>query len=325
MQYACDILSWAETPAFSTAPFSHFEPIRESTSEAVKWDMSPVRRKHYKRKRPKHVLPPTTLLPIFKLFTVATLTVHYFTATYRITPTIIFMDSLISARLLWLAAEFLSSYLKYLQESLNKNQHILNGNPRLLLLEPLLCEKKQVISLETCLPCTVPVEVQFYSITELLSHRPTNSSVEASLLPQTRPRLLLPKHRKGRRRQVRKSSDRTKLYYKTRRRTASFPTKVSHGLSAQTTPQGNRRDSVIHRIHRINNEAKQPAPPPRGAPGAAHAANEECQPQPLKHCSPLGRGARVLRRRLYRQWRSSCGEHIRNLRLGKVGSIKGKP
>ena len=324
-QYACEILSWAETPAFSTASMSHFEPIRESTSKAVHWDMSPVRRKHYKRKRPKHAPPPTTLIPIIQLLTVTTLTVHYFTATHRIAPVIIFMDSLLTARLLGLAAEFLSSYLKYLQESINKIQHTLNGNPRLLLLEPLLFENKQLISLEDCLPSTAQVDVPSYSISELLSHRPTNSSVEASPLLQTRPRLLLIKHRKGRRRQVRKNSDREKFFYKTRKRIASPQNRSRKLWRALTTPQGNMRDSLIHRIQRINYEATQPAPPPRGAPGAAFAANGECQPQPLKHSSPLGRGARVLRRRLYRQWRSSCGEHIRDLRLGKVGSIKGKP
>ena len=72
-------------------------------------------------------------------------------------------------------------------------------------------------------------------------------------------------------------------------------------------------------------EAKKPAPPPRGTPGVDSSTIEECKPQPLNSSSPLGRGARVLRRRLYRQWRKSGGEHIRPLRLGKVSASKGKP
>ena len=218
---------------------------------------------------------------------------------------------------------FALTYLQALQDSLNKLQHIITGNPRLLLLDQLIPEQRQTISLENLLQ--EQEEISTYTRDYLLSFRPPKETLEAPLLPLANNRLLLPRKRKGRRIQI-QTATQDRIFAKTQNKSNNRIRRQSSSLTTPTPHRyRNRRDKGIHLIHRINSEASKPAPPPRGAPGAAPAANEECSPQPLNHSSLLGRGARVLRRRLYRHWRSACRESIRPLRLGKVMANKGKP
>ena len=92
------------------------------------------------------------------------------------------------------------------------------------------------------------------------------------------------------------------------------------------TPQGiNHRPQEFNHNSTIKSVAKEPAPPPSGAPGAATAANEECKPLPLARSSLSGRGSRAVRRRLYRQWKRARRENIRLPSLGKTVVSKGPP
>ena len=325
--FYCSILAalhkcGTETPANSEARFAVCRPIRETTSEALHWDRSPIRRKHHKRR------PHKTHRPLFnpsftllKHFLVASCTLHYYTSNNRSTFLIIMMDSLIVMHSSKVLMGFALTYLQALQDSLNKLQHILTGNPRLLLLDQLIPEQRQTISLENLLP--EQEEISTYTRDYLLSFRPPKETLEAPLLLLANNRLLLSRKRKGRRIQI-QTATQDRIFAKTQNKSNK---RIRRQSSSLTTPHRhrNRRDKGIHLIHRINSEASKPAPTPRGAPGAAPAANEECSPQPLNHSSLSGRGARVLRRRLYRQWRSACREFIRPLRLGKVMANKGKP
>ena len=252
---------------------------------------------------------------------VVSLTIFYYTYTDRSSPAIIFMDSIIVSQTLTTTFGYAHHYLKTVQESINKLQHCINGNPRLLLLEPLLFPNVTTISLEDSIPDTQSTPTTYFK-SYLLSQRPQKTSLEAPLLPLTQDRLLLHKPRKGRRRQLR-LPNKQKIFFKQ----SSSKHKSIKNISppTPTTPQGNSRNTRIRRTHGIQLEARKPAPPPRGAPGVDSSTIEECKPQPLNSSSPLGRGARVLRRRLYRQWRKSGGEHIWPLPLGKVPASKGKP
>ena len=231
------------------------------------------------------------------------------------------MDVMVVSQTITSTFGYTLQYLNSIQESINKLQHGINGNPRPLLLEPLLFPKVTTISLEDSIQDN-PITSITHSRSYLLSQRPHKTKLEAPLLPLTQDRLLLNKPRKGRRRQIR-LPNKQKIFFKQsspnrKLNTHTFP-------PTPATPQGNSLNTRIHRIHGIHLEAKKPAPPPRGAPGVDSSTIEERKPQPLNLSSPLGRGARVLRRRLYRQWRKSGGEHIRPLRLGRVPVSKGKP
>ena len=311
---------WVESPGkFNSAAFL-FRTIREITSSALSWDMTPVRRNKYKRKR-KSVQQTTSITDPIKIIFVVSLTVFYYTYTDRSFPLIFLMEAMVISQTVTSTFGYALQYLKFIQESINKLQHCINGNPRLLLLEPLLYPKITTISLEDSIPDN-PIASFTHSRSYLLSQRPHKTELEAPLLPLTQDRLLLNKPRKGRRRQIR-LPNKQKIFFKPKASRCKSHTHTFPPTSA--TPQGNSLNTRIHRIHGIHLEAKKPAPPPRGAPGVDSSTIEECKPQPLKLSSPLGRGARVLRRRLYRQWRKAGGEHIRPLRLGKVPVNKGKP
>ena len=311
-----------ETPANSEASFAVCRPIRETTSEALHWDRSPIRRRHHKRRPNKAYRSSTnSIFAPLKYLLVTSCALHYYTSDTRSTFLIIMMDSLIVTCTSKVLMGFALTYLQSLQDRLNKLQHIITGNPRLLLLDQLIPDQRQTISLENLLQ--EHDETITHSRDYLLSCRPPKETSEAPLLPLANNRLLLPRRRKGRRVQILTASQ-DRIFAKTQNKSKN---RIKRQPSSLTTPHKtrNRRDKGIQVTHRINFEASKPAPPPRGAPGAAPAANEEFSPQPLKSSSLSGLCARVLRRRLYRQWRSACRESIRPLRLGKVVANKGKP
>ena len=302
----------------SAASQSACRPIRESTSEAISWDRSPIRRKHRKRKsfRSKsHQINP--LATSIKYLLITCCIMYYYTSDNRTTIPIVMMDALVVATTCQATIGFLTSYLQSLQDNINKLQRITTGNPRLLLLDQLIPKQKQIISLETLLQNSE--DSVTYSRSVLLSHRPPKADLEVPLLPLVSHRSLRQRKRKGRRIHIR-TAQRARINIKVQTKTHCAK---QSSIFPLTTPHRNTRDKRIHRIHRTQFGASQPAPPPRGAPGAASATNEECQPAPLKSRSLSG--VRVQRRRLYRQLRGACREPTRPLRLGKVVANKGTP
>ena len=267
---------WADSPVQSFSAAFFFRTIREITSSDMSWDMTPVRRKHYKR-RSKAVNKSTTILDPIKIMLIASLTLFYYAHPDRSSPAIIFMDSIIVSQTLTTTFGYAPQYLQAIQDSINKLQHCINGNPRLLLLEPLLFPRVTIISLEDSIPDPQITPVT-YSMSYILSQRPHKTSLEAPLLPLTQDRLLLHQPRKGRRRQSR-LPNKQKIFFK-RSSSKSKSTKDAFPPTS-TTPQGNSRKTRIRGIHGIQLEARKPAPPPRGAPGVDSSTIEERKPLPL--------------------------------------------
>ena len=228
------------------------------------------------------------------------------------------MDTLILTQLLKLTTHTVSGHSQVLQAIRNKIQHMYNGNPRLLLLDPLIDQPQRItLSLDSLIPeCAPPGST--ISIQTILGMRP-HPIQGASLIPLQPNRLLRNKNRKGRRIQRRHHTTGYRVFAKS---TQSFPT---FNKPSQTTPQGNSQ-GLFYKNSRIRSyKAIRPAPPPSGAPGVGTPTNEECKPSPLIHTPLSGQGSRVLRRRLYRQWRRTCRGNIGQLCLGKMIVNKGMP
>ena len=171
-----------ESPALSVASQSACRLIRESTSEASSWDRSPIQRKHHKRKsfRSKSHQTNPLATPLKYLLKNCCI-MCYYTSDNRTTVPIIMMDALVVATTCQATFGFLTSYLQSLQDNINKLQHIITGNPRLLLLDQLIPKQRQIISLETVLQDSE--DSVTYSRSLLLSHRPPKADLEALLLP----------------------------------------------------------------------------------------------------------------------------------------------
>ena len=92
-------------------------------------------------------------------------------------------------------------------------------------------------------------------------------------------------------------------------------------LPSQAKPNSSNSDNSAPTLYK-------PTPPQRGTPGSTLVDNEECLPlTSSQYCSLLGRGsrARLLRRRLYRQWKRSSRESICLRSLGKTLIREDKP
>ena len=148
---------------------------------------------------------------------------------------------------------FALTYLQAFQDSLNKLQHIITGNPRLLLLDQLIPEQRQTISLENLLQ--EQEETNTYTRDYLLSFRPPKETLDAPLLPLANNRLLLPRKRKGHRIQI-QTATQDRIFAKTQNKSNN---RIRRQSSSLTTPHRhrNRRDKGIHLIHRINSEVSQ--------------------------------------------------------------------
>ena len=149
--YSLTTPHWVDSPVKSYSAAFLFRTIREITSSALSWDMTPVRRNSYKRKR-KSVKQTTSIIDPIKIILVVSLTVFYYTYTHRSFPAIFLMDAMVVSQTMTSTFGYTLQYLKSIQESINKLQHCINGNPRLLLLEPLLFPKVTTISLEDSIP-----------------------------------------------------------------------------------------------------------------------------------------------------------------------------
>ena len=156
-KYYCSLLKTfhqcgTETPANSETSFAVCRPIRETTSEALHWDRSPIRRKQHKRRPNKEYRPSFNhSFTLLKYLLVTSSTLHYYTSDNRSTFLIIMMDSLIVTCASKVLMGFALTYLQSPQDRLNKLQHIITGNPRLLLLDQLIPDQRETISLENLL------------------------------------------------------------------------------------------------------------------------------------------------------------------------------
>ena len=306
--------------------------FRECLAQSIGWDRSPLRRKHFKRHLRKS--QTTAIQPTIKLYSALILTLHYYTCSDRSSVVIVLMDALIITTMIKTTPLFVGNSARYLLEqskAINKLMHSIVGNTTIIELAksidytPSNCPhpSPQIINLCQLVP---PPQIHFGAITRntLLEMRPTPRITPPLQAPPT---LLSraqnkPKSRKGRRRARRMG--RTVVFLpKPQKRKPFFASR-----KFPATPQGNSfriNSNNSHKLKGIHSEATRPAPPPSGAPGAADAANEECKPQPFAHSSLSGRGSRVTRRRLYRQWRASLRGNIRIQSLGKAVFSKGSP
>lgn len=200
-----------------------------------------------------------------------------------------------------------------LQRARNHWMHSLNGNPQVINLEMLLFPQPTD---NNDISISQPTSCQ-YSIADLLHHRTpqVNSSVGLHL-PKA---IHLPKVVRGRtgRRRSHWTYD-GKVYF---RRSKNKSTSTS-----PTTPPQNSYNSLPKNSSQISLAARQPAPPPRGAPGATQVANEECSPTPLAvTLVERGSPARRIRRQLYRNWRKRVQGSIPWCRVGSGTKSKGQP
>ena len=309
---------------FNSPPASQIS--RGCAAQSVGWDRSPIRRKNYRRG--KRIRSTTPLKPLLDIGVVACLTLHYFTGEGRNNLPVIMMDALIVSSTILLTTQLVGSSCRYMLEQsklINKRIHSLIGNTTIINLQEALGlsdpahNRTTPIQLSEVIP---PPEIYFGAITKatLLEMRPrkTTPPLQAPPVTQTNMRTRA-KPRTGRRRTTR--IQKQKLFLpKSKKPFGKLPISNS-----QATPQGNSVTLNSRNSNSIHLEATRPAPPPSGAPGAAKAANEECKPQPFARSSLSGRGSRVARRRLCRQWRAALRGNIRIQSLGKTVFSKGPP
>ena len=304
---------------------------REVEAQTVGWDRTPIRRKQH-RSRCKQVPRRCPTLPSLNYLGLAFLIVYYYTEPCRYNPGIIMMDSLI---LYHCAKGFCTAYLDALQARLNKTQHSLVGNTTTILLDDLIPTQTTPqngspthhhrspwpIDQSTTQSGTPHfTSSDIFTRDVLLLYRQSRAPHMASILPSLAPRPHL-KNRGGRRIQLRAADSGQRMFLKSPK-PSPFPVR---SRPPRATPHG--KDSVVStQLNSGINKHKEVklAPPPRGAPGT-HVVNEECNPTLPKPSPPSGRGSRLLRRRLYRQWRSSRGGVICQGRLGKGTGNREKP
>ena len=315
---------------------------REAESQSIGWDRSPIRRKHHKRKSKRK--PKTTpLTPALKCIALTLAVVSFYTCPDRALPHIIFMESsLISYHLLYVG-QFVGDAFRFLfvlASARNRLMHSLVGNTTsqadsittLQLNSLLFCSQPQhptsgicppkIISLYDSLTPIPEGNTAAYPRNTLLAFREPKTTPQVTAPPITPSLVHRPLSTRGGRRRTLRVGKHKIILPKPQIKTQNF--QRSKGPLA--TPQGlNHRPREFKPNSTIKSVAKEPAPPPSGAPGAATAANEECKPLPLARSSLSGRGSRAVRRRLYRQWKRARRENIRLPSLGKTVVSKGPP
>ena len=315
-----------------TAQVACFARCRADIPQYIGWDRSPLRRRHFRRRKAK---PPqkTQLGQSLTLLGIGILTCLYYTSPNRSSMLIIGMDALICthclATLLQAGLHIAAAsakragggfqiwttppvdrnigasyrYLEIVQNSLNQLMHALNGNVVTICLESLIGHQHPEITAAD-LPET---EADFLSHKLSLSRNfllscrvPPKPGVPLihpiPVLPQLAPRPRL--HRSGRRR-VFRTSQGSKIFFSTHKT----------------------------RIRNLPHTASKPTPPQRGLPGTTTVVNEECQPHdpPLHSLLGWGTQCRRLRRRLFRRWRGTVRESIPSVSLGNLPVKESQP
>ena len=267
---------------------------REAESQSIGWDRSPIRRKHHKRKS-KSKPKTTPLTPALKCIALTLAVVSFYTCPDRALPHIILMESsLITYHLLYFG-QFVGDAFRFLFElasARNRLMHSLVGNTTsqadsitTLQLNSLLfyshptsgiCPPK-IISLCDSLAPIPEGNTAAYPRNTLLAFREPKTTPQVTAPPITPSLAHRPLSTRGGRRRTLRVGKHKIILPKPQIKTHNF--QRSKGPLA--TPQGlNHRPREFKPNSTIKSVAKEPAPPPSGAPGAATAANEECKPLP---------------------------------------------
>ena len=295
----------------ATTQLPRVSPFCMATAKSIGWDRTPIRRNQHRRTTKR---PPSTLniSPILTVYSVALITLHYYTSPNRCSPEIILAEALIVYTVATSTIQTIAKHSPSVNSQYanwNKYMRALNGNipqttpPRRLCLADLLPDAIQRAipqpepTLNTNSIASLPPS-QFpefkLSRNFLLSCRPATkvdfSVPEIENLPILKS---TPKYRSGRRLGRFSRATWAKTFYHSR------PPRRFKGIRQF------RRSQTLFSNSNLAPNAK-PTPPPRGTPGSASAESKECTAHtvPTRFLSS-GRGARVRRerRRQFRRWR----------------------
>ena len=292
------------------------------TAKHLGWDRTPIRRKHFRRKkpRPKHL---ASIRGALHRLSIAVCALYYYTSPNRATPLIICMEALMLAHLFQGTVTFLhrarqkkfswpvkestppiqqqGSFLEVLQRLWNKLMHTYVGNPVTLQLDSLIPPNHQPEQVGRYDNERAEAPSDFFHSQLKLSR---NFLIQCRPPPRGQPLI--------------STAPNPRLHRTGRRRTL---------FTAEGTKRHFSQNNSPHKFKNSRKPAKQPAPPHRGAPGTTSVVNEESKPFDPPLSSLLGWGSRFrnLRRRYYRMWKRTARENILSVGLGNLSVKGGQP